>query len=360
MARSSLTLAALATAAVAGLDVVSTSPLSTGQSGRYDSALLQARGGDRFVVRVPTADEAEREQSGDLVALRALTGGSRSRLPFAAPEFVGQAPIAQIPSPQTSSSQTRGMVYNYIEGRPATLASLDDSIELAESFGRAIASIHSLPTSVVTDAGLPVFSATESARVARTSKDRATATGKVPTELLTRWSLALEDSALWQFQPTVIHGSLGPESFLIAGDRVTGILDWSNFKVGDPASDLYWLSSVSREESATRVFSGYNVARSGPVDRQLRKRARLYAELEIAKWLVHGYDLRDSLIVDDAVGMLAGLATTAQSDLLNPLSTDTGRVMAVDEVEEMLARTPRSETVTARDHANAARISEDD
>ncbi|CAN5350841.1 hypothetical protein BH09ACT6_BH09ACT6_00100 [soil metagenome] len=349
MARSSLTLAALATAAVAGLDVVSTAPLSTGQSGRFDSALIRTRSGDQYVVRVPTSNEAETEQSGDLVALRALTVGSRNRLPFRAPEFVGQAPIGD----------TRGMVYNYITGHPAALVTLDGNLDLAESFGRCIASIHSLPTSVVTDAGLPVFSAAESARVARAVKDRAAATGKVPVELLTRWSLALEDSALWQFQPTVIHGSLGPESFLVAGDRVTGVLDWSDFKVGDPASDLYWLSSVSREESATRVFSGYNVARSGPVDRQLRKRARLYAELEIAKWLVHGYDLRDASIVDDAVGMLTGLATTAKADLLNPLSTDTGRVMAVGEVEEMLNRTPRPDFVAARDHANAARISDD-
>ncbi|MEA9985902.1 MULTISPECIES: phosphotransferase [Subtercola] len=350
MARSSLTLAALATAAVAGLDVVSTTPLSTGQSGRFDSALLTVRGGDQLVIRVPVSQEAETEQSGDLVALRALTAGSRGRLPFQAPDFRGQAPIGE----------TRGMVYDYIPGFQANLESLDASVELAESFGRAIAAVHSLPTSVVTDAGLPVFSATESARAARTAKDRAAATGRVPTELLTRWSVALEDSALWQFQPTVIHGSLGPESFLVAGDRVTGILDWSNFKVGDPASDLYWLSSVSREESATRVFSGYNVARSGPVDRQLRKRARLYAELEIAKWLVHGSERRDASIVDDAVGMLTALASTAQADIVNPLSSDTGRVLAVDEVEQMLTQTPRSDPIAARDHANASRISDDD
>ncbi|MDF2444258.1 MAG: macrolide phosphotransferase [Subtercola sp.] len=350
MARSSLTLAALATAAVAGLDVVSTTPVSTGLTGRFDSALLTVRGGDQLIIRVPTSQETETEQSGDLVALRALTTGSRKRLPFRAPEFRGQAPIGQ----------TRGVVYDFIPGAPATLESLDHSVELAEAFGRAIAAIHSLPTSVITDAGLPVLSAGESARLATVVKDRAAATGKVPVELLTRWSLALEDSALWQFQPAVIHGSLGPESFLVSGERVTGVLDWSNLKVGDPAADLFWLSSVTREDSATSVFSGYNVARSGPVDRQLRKRARLYAELEIAKWLVHGSDLRDPSIVDDAVAMLNGLASSSQADLVNPLSTDTGRVLAVDEVEAMLSKTPRSQPVAARDHANAARISDDD
>lgn len=324
--------------------------MSTGLTGRFDSALLQTRGGHQLIIRVPTSQEAETEQSGDLVALRALTAGSRKRLPFRAPEFVGQAPVGQ----------TRGVVYDFIPGSPASLDSLDESVGLAEGFGQAIAAIHSLPTSVITDAGLPVLSASESARAATSLKNRAAATGRVPVELLTRWSVALDDSALWQFQPAVIHGALGPESFLVAGERVTGILDWSNLKVGDPASDLFWLSSVSHEESATSVFSGYNVGRAGPVDRQLRKRARLYAELEIAKWLVHGSDLRDPSIVDDAVTMLNGLASTAQADLVNPLSSDTGRVLAVDEVEAMLNQTPRREPVAARDHANAARISDDD
>ena len=37
-----------------------------------------------------------------------------------------------------------------------------------------------------------------------------------------------------------------------------------------------------------------------PADHQLRKRARLYAELEIARWLLHGVDSRDEAIIADA------------------------------------------------------------
>lgn len=346
MVRNHLSLAALATAAVAGLDVVSTSPLSTETSGQFDSALLNTRDGRQLIIRVPTSQEAEREQSSDLVALRALTTGARKRLPFRVPEFIGQAPIGG----------TRGIVYDYIPGRPASLNDLESQTPCSESFGAALAAIHSLPTSIVTEAGLPSLSAADLARAAHTVKERAAATGRVSSELLTRWSLALEDSALWQFQPTVVHGSLGPESFLLNGYDVAGILDWSQFSVGDPAADLYWLSSVSREESAHRVFEHYSSLRAGPVDHQLRKRARLYAELEIAKWLIHGSDLRDAGIVEDATSMLDTLSTTTQTDLVNPLSTDTGKVMAVEEVAAMLDKTPRS--ATAAPYSTVSGISE--
>ncbi|CAD6001587.1 phosphotransferase [Agreia sp. COWG] len=349
MARSHFTLAALSTAAVPGADVVSTRPISTGQGGRYDSAVVTLRDRSELIVRVPTSQEAETEQSLDLVALNALTAGFRGRLPFEVPHVEGQTPVAN----------TRAVVYGYVPGTPASLAHLDAADPVAEAIGRAIASIHSLPTSVVTDSGLPVQTSADAARDARTIKDRAAATGAVPSELLSRWSTALEDSALWQFQPTVVHGSLSPESFLVAGDVVTGVLGWSQLQVGDPAADLFWLSSAPSEMVATRVFGSYNLARSTPVDRQLRKRARLYAELEIAKWLLHGAEKRDDTIMADAKTMLAGLSVSVESDMLNPLSTDTGQIMAVEEVEEMLRRTPRADPTPARDHVNVSGISED-
>lgn len=349
MARSHFTLAALSTAAVPGADIVSTRPIGTGTGGRYDSAVVTLRDRSELIVRVPTSQEAETEQSRDLVGLTALTAGFRGRLPFSVPAVAGQTPVAN----------TRAIVYDYIPGSPAALAELDAADPVTDSIGRAVASIHSLPTSLVTDAGLPVQTAADAARLARIIKDRAASTGAVPSDLLARWSTALEDSALWQFQPTVVNGSLSPESFLVVEDVVTGIVGWSQLQVGDPASDLFWLSSAPSEQLATRVFGAYNLGRSTPADRQLRKRARLYAELEIAKWLLHGTEKHDDTIVADAKTMLAGLSVSVESDMLNPLSTDTGQIMAVEEVEEMLRRTPRTESSSSRDHVNVSGISDD-
>jgi aminoglycoside phosphotransferase (APT) family kinase protein len=347
MARSHLTLAALATSAVPGADIVGTRTLTTGVNARFDSAVVSLRSGDEYVVRVPLSPEAETEQSLDLVALNALTSGVRTRLPFRVPAYQGQAPIGE----------TRAVVYDYIPGTPATLADVGGQASASESIGSAIAAVHSLPTSVVSDAGLVSGTATQAAVAARKLSERAASTGKVPRELMTRWATAVDDSALWQFQPTVINGALAPESFLLADDDVVGIIGWSGLRVSDPAIDLFWLSSASRPESADLVYARYERGLSKPADRQLRKRARLYAELEIARWLLHGLDTRDDAVVDDAVNMLESLRGTVQNDLLNPLSTDTGQILAVEDVEAMLDRTPFVRDPSASEHAN--RISDD-
>ena len=40
--------------------------------------------------------------------------------------------------------------------------------------------------------------------------------------------------------PRLIHGDLGPQHILVVGGRVTGIIDWGDCGVGDPALDLAW------------------------------------------------------------------------------------------------------------------------
>ena len=89
MARSHLTLAALATSAVADLDVVGAQSFGA-PGGDFDSAILTGRDGRHWIVRVPRSERAEQEQSADLIALRALSAGVRARLPFTVSTFAGQ------------------------------------------------------------------------------------------------------------------------------------------------------------------------------------------------------------------------------------------------------------------------------
>jgi len=331
MARSHFTLAALATAAVAGLDVASASGFGSGAHGDFESALLTTRDGSHWIIRVPTSERAEAEQSADLVALRALSTGVRARLPFAVSKFAGQTPIGG----------TRAVVYDFVYGSPLDLAGIANGSPLAPAIGRAIAAIHTLPTSFVADAGLPVLSPIEILQSTITIMDRASATNLVPAALLGRWEKATEDGPLWQFAPAVINGGLSADSFLTSDDTVTGLLGWQSLGVGDPARDLYWLLSARGEYVAEAAFTSYIESR-GSSDRQVKRRAMLYAELEIAKWLLHGTQERSTEIVDDAVQMLHGLVDTVQHDLDQSLSHNTLPVMAVDEVKAMLDRDRRA------------------
>lgn len=327
MARSPLTLAALATSAVAGLEVIGTQAIGSGVHGDFEAALLTGADGGHLIIRIPTSERAEAEQSADLLALRALSAGIRKRLPFAVSAFAGQAPVGG----------TRAVVYEFVYGRKVVLADIPAGEGLAVSIGQAIAAIHTLPTSFIADAGLPVLSPVEILRGNVTIMDRASATGLVPGTLLGRWESALEDSALWQFAPTVVNGAISADSILVQGERVTGVLGWQGLSVGDPARDLFWLLGSAREGMADTALDAYQLTR-GSQDRQIGRRARLYSELEVAKWLLHGTQERSTEIVDDAVAMLHGLVDSVHNDLDRKLSHDTMPVMAVEEVEALLDR----------------------
>lgn len=330
MARSSLTLAALATSAVAGLDVTAASRIGGAPGASFDQAVLTTGDSGRVVIRVPRMQSAENRSTADLASLAAMSTGIRSRLPFAVPSFLGQTPI----------NGTRAVVVDYLPGEPVRLDSIIAGGALADSIGRALAALHSLPTSFVSDAGLPVVRPLDTLATSVTVMDQASATGLVPAALLDRWESATEDPALWQFAPTVIHGAVSADVVLQTDGRVTGIVDWFALGVGDPARDLFWVLGASGTDAVESVFDAYNQAR-GQTDRQVKKRAMLYAELEIAKWLLHGTQERSTEIVDDAVEMLHNLVDIVQNDLDRRIDTDTRPVMTVTEVQEMLDRDDR-------------------
>jgi aminoglycoside phosphotransferase (APT) family kinase protein len=327
MARSPFTLAALATSAVAELDIAGVQSFGSTGQGDFDAALLTGRDGRHWVVRVPRSERAEAEQSADLVALRALSAGVRSRLPFAVSTFAGQVPVGG----------TRAVVYEFVYGTKPSLGQITP--ELAASIGEGIAAIHALPTSFIVDAGLPGHSAVDGHRAAVTLIDRAAATGLVPVSLLRRWEQASGEPALWQYTPTVINGSFGSDSVLAASDQLTGVLGWHGLRVADPALDLQWLLGCGQPGATDAAFDAYSAAR-GQIDRQLRQRATLLAELEVARWLLHGTEVRSTEIVDDAVEMLSALTDDAQKTLGSTINGDTIAIRTAD-LDELLDRSER-------------------
>ncbi|MGV1034719.1 MAG: phosphotransferase [Microbacteriaceae bacterium] len=329
MARPAFTLAALATGALPGLEIATARGRTTGQSGDFDAAEIIAADGQHMIIRIPRTQAAERDQSADLVGLRALTDGLRQRLPFQVPSYLGQAPIGP----------TRGVLYTFIQGAQLTGEALTSDAQLAASVGRAIAAIHTLPTSLASDAGLPNNSAAQERLRVSELVTAAAATGHVPAALVSRWQDALDEDKLWQFVPTVINGELAPDSFLVVGDSVNGLLGWASLAVGDPAHDIHWLLSA-RGAFAELALSSYIAARGGMTENVLARRALLYGELELARWLLHGTATRDDAIVTDAIALLDGLVSSVFAESVPSISNETGPILTMTEVESMLSQTP--------------------
>ncbi len=334
MARSPLTLAASVTSALPRVGVVGVGILTEGAAGRYDAALAELDDGRRVVVRAPADTDAAPELAAEARALRALTPGVRGLLPFRAPELLGEAGLGD----------ARAVVVDFLPGYRVDAAHLPSGRGAATSVGEALAGLHALPLSIVRTEGLPVRTPQQVRDDVSRLLDRVEATRVAPRALLDRWRRAVDADELWRFESAVVLGGAGAASFLFEDvdgvPHVTGVLEWHGLSVGDPATDLQWLASAPA--AADDVYDAY-VGHSGRApDALLRSRARLYAELEFAKWLVHGHEAGRDDIVDDAVGLLESLSAGVRDDDIVPDSA-----LGVDDAIALLDRVPGAQPAAA-------------
>lgn len=298
MARSPLILAALAKAAAPQLNFTEVKGLSTGSSGAFETALLTSTTGEHYVIRVATSQSAGAEQEVELRALKALTKVDRMRLPFKVTNLVGET---------KDEKGARALVFEFVYGNQTDISMVGADTVLSANIARAIAAIHNLDVALIENAHLASFEPAEIVRGRVAELDRFAATGKVPSVLLSRWEQALEDTSLFRFKPTVVHGGLNGETFLTLDDEVSGVLGWSTLRVSDPAEDLAWIIGAGIHELSESIIDVYRQAHN-QVDDALLLRATLYSEFEFARWLMFGIGKKNQDIIDEAVLMLEGLA----------------------------------------------------
>jgi aminoglycoside phosphotransferase (APT) family kinase protein len=318
------------TSALPDASVVGVAALTEHGAGRYDSAVADLDDGRRVVVRVATDADTAAELGAEARALRALTWGVRAQLPFAAPQLLGRTALGKVPA----------IVTDHLDGYRVEAAHVPPGRGAATSLGAAIAAVHALPESVARAEGLTVLTPDQVRADVSRLLDRVTASHHgIPVSLLSRWSRALAADHVWRFESVLTLGGTTSDAFLIS-DRagvptVTGLLVWSGLAVGDPAVDLRWLSSAP--DAAADVLAAYLAGSARTPDATLRTRARLYAELEFAKWLVHGDDVGRQDVIDDAVALLTSLADTViDDDLLAEEGLD------VDDAIALLGRLPEA------------------
>ncbi len=277
--RGPLALAALASAAVPGLDPSSVEGVvASGPARSFDVAFVQDHEHRRWVIRCPRtpAASARLEQSAALLALLAR------RLTMPVPAVKGWTPLPE---------GGRAAVHTYLTGRMLDLASVAPGSKVAVGIGRALAHLHNLDRRVYEEAGVPVYEA-EAYRTRRLAElDRAAATGRVPTGLLTRWEHELEDVSLWRFTTTPTHGDIGSSTILVTPDDgeepdVKALLGWESAQVADPADDLAALVAELHPDSIDTVMEAYAHARSDRPDRHLQQRARLVHQMQMVRTMM--------------------------------------------------------------------------
>ena len=338
MGKSPLILAALAADAVRNLKIVKAAGHSNDGEGRFDSAILTDADGAHYIARIPTSPSAGTDLEVELRVLRTLNS-LPNKLPFEIPAALGET---------RSNLGERLVVFKLVYGNAIDPNRVSPSGSLAHSIAASLAALHSVNPDVVVANGFSAYSVAENLRLRVAELDRAAQTGRVPAILLSRWENALEDSTLWRYQPSVIHGALSGHSVFEAGGEVAGIVDWHRLELNDPAFDLSWLVPDIDHELLDSVVFNYQLARNTG-DTRIAQRAIFYAEFAHLQYLLHGVTMRDSYAIDSASNTLQGLAEQAEEGLLAPLTDSQAEALLtpVADVIDFVERTTGSMPVIA-------------
>ena len=214
----------------------------------------------------------------------------------------------------------RAVVHPRVPGQPLDFAQLPPAAALTAEVGRTLAHIHNLELLVFEEAGRPSYDAETHRKRMLSELDRASATGHVPTGLLSRWEHRLEDVSLWRFAPTPVHGAFTGSHVLASFEdeqdagsgRVRGVIGWEEARVGDPADDLAELVARAHPGALDTVLEAYVQSRIERPDTNLVRRARLAAEMSLVHSLLRALSAGETQLVEQLSADLRDLDERVQ------------------------------------------------
>ena len=306
MKRTAMELAALASAAMPGLDIVQTSA-APDDTRAFDSAIVTDTDNNHWRVRSPRNSQAAFRLETEIQVLSGFTPAIRAHLPFRVPSVAGAVQIDSL----------RTFIYHQMPGQPVDLDTITGSEpQTIDDIGRIVAAIHKLPRAVVETADLPSYGAEQLRSRLLSELDQIALTGKVPSALLRRWESAFEERRMWSFTPRVVHGDFDETSLLIDRNRAVGVTAWTDLHIGDPAQDFTWLASTESLEFREALLSAYHQHMDLPADQldlHIMRRAALAAEFSLAKYLMSGINTANNEVIDEAQAMLDDLASDVET-----------------------------------------------
>lgn len=277
------------------LEVRSWRPLQQG----WDSVTLLVD--DALIVRFARRPDVALRLAREARLLPALAGA----LPVAIPRF------AYVCGNPTAPEGVRFVAYSALPGQPLSceaLAALTVSQreQLATQLGAFLSALHAYPVAAAIAASIlggsasawreeyadfyaeicqhvfPLLSAPEQRAVAHL------------------WEGYLDTPANFAFTPALIHRDLGVEHILHdpATGALTGVIDWGDASIGDPAQDFTGIARALGHEFAARVLAHY----AHPVDPTLWDRVTFYSRI------IPFHEIRFGQYERDAAHIAAGLA----------------------------------------------------
>jgi aminoglycoside phosphotransferase (APT) family kinase protein len=178
------------------------------------------------------------------------------------PVLARQLPLP-IPTPLAGGVPEHGYpwnwsVYRWLEGEPAETASIADPTEFAATLAHFLNALRQADAAAGPPPGAHNFYRGGSLTVyGQQTRDAIAALGdRIEVEAVTAvWEVAL--ASRWQRPPVWVHGDVSAANLLVAGGRLSAVIDFGCSGVGDPACDLAiaWtmLSGESRQRFRAAV-----------------------------------------------------------------------------------------------------------
>jgi macrolide phosphotransferase len=130
-----------------------------------------------------------------------------------------------------------------------------------DSLAASMAALHRIDLVAAAGAGMRVLQPMEVRQSLAGKMDQVKRRWGVPEPLWRRWQSWLADDTYWPPHPALVHGDLHAGHILVDADvRVTGLLDWTEAEVGDPAADFTLLYAIFGEAALDTLLERYNDA----------------------------------------------------------------------------------------------------
>lgn len=180
--------------------------------------------GNRWILRAPRRADVAEAATIEARTLAAV----RDHLPVSVPEWRIAADVIaypRLPGIPVVTLEASGPVWNGIDPAapaPAFLAQL----------GALLAALQRVTGDV--PARTIAEERAECARIVQRSRELLSP----PDAIFARWQRWVDDDAMWPAYTALSHGDLHPGHMLLEDGALTGVLDWTEARVGDPGVDL--------------------------------------------------------------------------------------------------------------------------
>ena len=270
-----------------GVEVRSAEQIDQG----WDSLVFEVNA--EWIVRVPRRAE-----------VRTWLRKEAALLPLLAPEL--RVPVPDVAVVE-DSPETFFAAHRKLDGKPLGSAlRWGNEASLAAQTGEFLATLHDFPA---VKAGLPQITKGEWLDEQAAFAGRCDAVLRLLDAAERRRARAMFDShlSLPPFELALLHADLGPEHILCRSDVVTGVIDWSDARIGDPALDFGWLLHGPGAPFVSALLDAY-VTSGGRLDPTLRERALYFHRVGPWHEVLYGLEQdRPELVASGLAGVRARL-----------------------------------------------------